>query len=167
MLQNQAEQLQQGKMENKQAIVNARNLTISTKNSVEIANMIRNKKTASAKKMLEDVISMKKAVPYKRFNREVAHKTAIGPGKYPVNACTEILKLIKGAEANAKNTGLNQNLYISSIIVNKGPMQWHPGRQRRRRMKNTHIRIILKETNEKNIEKQKTEKQAEKKETKK
>jgi len=132
----------------KQAVVNAKNLTISTKNSVEIANMIRNKKTARAKIMLEEVISLKKAVPYRRFDREVAHKTAIGPGKFPINACMEILRLIKGAEANAKNIGLNQNLYISSIIVNKGPMQWHPGRQKRRRMKNTHIQIILKEVNE-------------------
>ena len=136
-----------------QAIVNAMNLTISTKNSVEIANMIRNKKTVRAKTMLEEVISMKKAVPYRRFDREVAHKTAIGPGKYPVAACAEILRLIKGAEANAKNIGLSSNLYLASIVVNKGPKQWHPGRQKRRRMKNTHIQIILKEVNEKKVEK--------------
>ena len=58
-----------------------RDLPISTKHGVNICRMIRGKTTVAAKKLLEEVISLKRAVPYKRYYRELSHKRKIGPGK--------------------------------------------------------------------------------------
>lgn len=119
------------------------NSAISRKISIEIFNMIRYKSTEKAKMLLEEVMDMKRAVPYKKFNRSVAHKTGIGPGRYPIKAVDEVLKLIKLAEANAQNKGLSSSLVIKHLAANKGNMQWHHGRQSRRQMKSTHIEIVV------------------------
>ena len=34
---------------------------------------------------------------------------------------------------------------ITFATANKGPLQWHYGRKRRRRMKNTHVEIRVRE----------------------
>ena len=57
-----------------------------------------------------------------------------------------MLGLINSVEKNAENHGLNINdLAISYLSVNKGSGQWHFGRKRRRKMKNTNIEIKVKE----------------------
>ncbi len=126
-------------------MVNGRNLPISTKKSVEVCNLIRNKKKKKAKATLNRVINMQEAVPYRRYNDNTSHKPGIGPGKYPIKTTQEILKLVENAEANAQNKGLSTNLIIDHISAHKAPLQWHYGRKRRRRQKNTHVRIIVKE----------------------
>lgn len=126
-------------------MVNGRNLPISTKKSVEVCNLIRNMPTKKAKATLNRVINMQEAVPYRRYNDNTSHKPGIGPGKYPIKTTQEILKLVENAEANAQNKGLSTNLIIDHISAHKAPLQWHYGRKRRRRQKNTHVRIIVKE----------------------
>ncbi|MBI4143677.1 50S ribosomal protein L22 [Candidatus Woesearchaeota archaeon] len=91
---------------------------ISWKQSVEIASMIRGKKTETAKKMLEKVIKMEMPVKFKRFNESAGHRSGIGPGKYPVKASHEILQLLKSAEANAQHQGIS-NSKITHIITSK------------------------------------------------
>ncbi len=123
-----------------------RNLQISTKQSVEICNFIRNKSLKVAKNMLNSVVNKKIAVPYKRYRRDVGHKAGMASGRYPITASKEILKLINSVEKNAENHGLNVNdLTISYLSVDKGASQWHFGRKRRRKMKNTNIEIKVKE----------------------
>jgi len=127
-----------------------RSLPISTKHSIEIGNLIRGEKLDYSKKILNEVIAKKKAVPLKRFNKGAGHKKKIGPGRYPEKASLEILKLLESAEANAQFKGLNTaNLIISSISANRASTQWHYGRQRRRKMKRTHIDIIVREEGKK------------------
>lgn len=118
---------------------------ISLKVTVEIFNMIRYKNLAKAKIMLQDVISHKKAVPYKRFNKDVGHKRSIGPGRYPEKASDLILSLLNLVESNASNKGLSDELEIIHLVANKGAGAWHYGRQRRRKMKKSHIEIVVKE----------------------
>ncbi|MBS3156018.1 50S ribosomal protein L22 [Candidatus Woesearchaeota archaeon] len=133
-------------MENQDiAIVNGKNLPISTKKSVEICNLIRSMSTKKAKAVLNRVILMKEAVPYRRYNDNTSHRPGIGPGKYPIKTSKEILRLVESAEANAQNRGLSTNLVIEHISANKAPLQWHYGRKRRRKQKNTHLKIIVKE----------------------
>ncbi|MBR9675767.1 50S ribosomal protein L22 [Candidatus Woesearchaeota archaeon] len=128
-------------------------LSISTKNAIEIANFIRGKKVVLAKKILEDVIGKRVAVPYKRFNGDVGHKKGIGPGRYPKKASEQILSVIKSAESNASYKGLEPaDLVINKLVINKGPTQWHYGRQRRRQMKRTHVEIVLEEKTSKKKE---------------
>ncbi len=147
-----------------------RSLPISSKKSIEICKYVRNKTVEKAKNMLEEVITMKKAVPHTRFNKDTGHKKGIGPGRYPIKACTEILKLIKSVEANAQFKGLNtKNLVITTICANRAEGQWHFGRQRRQRMKRTHIEVVMEEKaikkKQKKTTKEKTEKTEVKKET--
>lgn len=133
------------------AKLNAKDLRISTKQSVEICDFIRLKNLKAAKYILERVLQKKMAIPFKRYNRDIGHKHGIASGSYPMNASTEILKLLHGVEANAENIGLNKNeLYISKIMANKGGTQWHFGRKRRRQMKRTNIYIEVAEKTKNN-----------------
>ncbi|MBW2988985.1 50S ribosomal protein L22 [Candidatus Woesearchaeota archaeon] len=148
-----------------------RSIPISTKFSVEICNLIRNKKTGRAKEILKNVIAGKEAIEFKRFKRDLSHKKGMGPGRYPKNASIEILKLIECAEANAQFKGINtSDLYIPHINAQLASRPWRYGRQRRRKAKRTHIEIIVQESeNKKAKEKGKKEKnkEAPKKEPKK
>lgn len=95
-------------------------LPISTKHSIEISRNLRYKSTSEAKKILEQTISLKKAIPFRRFNKDVGHKRGMMSGRYPVKAASAFLKLILSVEANAQDIGLNaENLKISKILANK------------------------------------------------
>ncbi len=123
-----------------------RSMSVSTKYAIEICDQIRNKKISKAKKILQDVIELKKAIPLRKFNKDTPHQKGVGPGRYPQKACGEILSLVESAEANAQFKGLNtSNLVIITAIANKAAKQWHYGRKRRRKMKRTHIEIIVAE----------------------
>ncbi len=123
-----------------------RNLPISTKQCVEICGFLRNKRLDKAKRMLDDVINKKRAVPFKRYNRDMGHKPGMAAGRFPVKASKEILRLLNSVEANADNKGLDvNNLVLFDIHASQGMNQWHYGRKRRIRMKRTHIIIKVKE----------------------
>lgn len=128
------------------ARVAGRALPISTKFSIEICNFIKKKSTSEAKKILQDVIDGKKAIPFKIFNKDLSHKRKIGPGRYPKKSAIEIVKLIESVEANAQFKGLNtSNLSITHINAHLASRPWRYGRQRRRKAKRTHIEIVVEE----------------------
>ncbi len=132
--------------DNNTAKAKGNNLPISTKQSIEICSFVKGKTVAKAKKLLEGVIAKKVAVPFTRFNRDTGHKKGkIAAGRYPINAASYILEIIESAESNAMNKGLGADLFIKLAIANQGNAQWHYGRQRRRRMKRTHIEIVVTE----------------------
>ena len=121
-------------------------LPISLKFSVEICRFIKNKKVGLAKKMLQDVIDKKRAVPFRRYDFDLAHKRKIGPGRYPEKASKHFIQLIETAEANAQFKGLNtSNLMISHISAHNAGKAWHYGRQSRRKMKRTNVEIFVEE----------------------
>ncbi|MCX8147623.1 MAG: 50S ribosomal protein L22 [Candidatus Woesearchaeota archaeon] len=122
-----------------------RDLSISTKKSVEICRNIKGMKLEKAKKYLEDVINMKRAVAMKRYIRDTAHKKGMASGRYPVKTAKEILKIIESAEENAKNQGLETKNMVVHILANKAARPWHFGRKRRQKMKRTHIQVVLQE----------------------
>ncbi len=102
------------------AKASSHSLPISTKHSIEISRNLRYKSTSEAKKILEQTISLKKAIPFRRFNKDVGHKKGMMSGRYPIKAANAFLKLILSVEANAQDIGLNvENLKISKILANK------------------------------------------------
>ncbi len=129
------------------AIARAVNLPISTKHSVEIAKFIRKKELNKAKMLLNEVLEHKKAVPFKRYNRDMGHKPGkIAAGRYPEKAIRYFIRLLNDAQANAENKGLDaSNLIIAEIKADRGAQQWHYGRLRRRKMKNTHLFVKVME----------------------
>ena len=137
-------------------------MPISTKQSIEICSLIRRKNLQKAKKILNEAKDMKKPIPYTRFTEGAGHKHGIGPGKYPVKACREILKLVNLVEANAQHKGLDtSSLEIIHICAKKGPKSWHYGRQSRIAMKRTHVEIVVEE---KEVKRKETKKEPVKKE---
>ncbi len=128
------------------ARVLGRSLPVSTKHCIEICNMLRGRNTIFAKSALKDVITMKRAVRFTRFNSDVGHKKGIGPGRYPIKASKEVLRLVKSVESNAQFKGLNtSNLVIVHICAHKASTPFRYGRQRGRSSKRTHIEIIVEE----------------------
>jgi len=96
---------------------------ISSKAAREICAVIRGMSIAKAKKFLEDVITKKQAVPFKRYKKEVPHKSSqfkFHAGGYPVKAAREILKVINNLEANAEFRGLNTE---KMIIIHAAAMR--------------------------------------------
>lgn len=139
------------------ARVVGRDIGISTKQSMMISNMLRNKSLVKAKNYLKEVMKKKTAVPFTRFNMDMGHKKGgIGPGRYPVKACGIIFKLLESVESNAQFKGLNTNdLYISHIIPQRAAAQHRQGRRPGRKMKRTHLEIVVEERAEKIEEKKK------------
>jgi large subunit ribosomal protein L22 len=149
------------------ARVMGRDLTISKKQSVEICKWLKDRPLKQAKQLLTEVIAMKRAVPYTRFNWNVGHRPGMGPGRYPIKSATEFLALLKSAEANAQVKGLNTaNLVIVHCNAQKASTPFHYGRQRGTKMKRTHIEIVLQEKAQKEEKEQKKQKTEEKKQEK-
>lgn len=125
----------------------SKDVEISTKVSLEIASFLRGKTTKKAKQILERVLEMKQAIPYKRFTDGVGHRKGAGiaQGRFPQKASEQFIKLIKQAEANAQAKGLSEDLKIVHLVANKSSSTFHQGRQRRRKFKRTHLEIAVQE----------------------
>lgn len=130
------------------ARVVGRSLPISTKYSIEICKYLRGKDLQRAKKLLVDAINLKKPIPFTRFNADMGHKKGeFASGRFAVKASASILELLESCEANAKYKGLDSSsLIIVHMNAHKGAQQWHYGRQRRRKMKRTHVELVVEET---------------------
>lgn len=122
-------------------------LGISTKQSIEICNHIRGRDIIVAKKILNDAIALKKAIPFRRFTNGIGHRKGdIASGSYAPTACKSILKIIESAESNAQYKGINtSNLVLSHISAQKGTSRYRYGRKSRQKMKSTHIEVVLEE----------------------
>lgn len=134
-------------------------LPISTKLSIEVCRVLRYKTITRARKILQDVVDQKKAIPFKKFHGDLGHKPKMGPGRYPIKVASEIMKLLDAVEANAQFKGLNtSNLFIIHIKANTGSRPWHFGRKRRRKMKRTTIEIFVEEKKTETKEKKEVKK---------
>ena len=99
-----------------------RELPISWKKAVELARALRGKKVENAITYLENVIALKQAVPFRRYNRWVAHKRGLGPARYPVKAAQYFKRVIESAVSNAEYLGREDPdaMIIRSINAHKG-----------------------------------------------
>ena len=128
------------------AKASARSINISPKQGIEICNYIRGRPLAQAKNLLQQSIDMIRPVPLKRFTNGPGHKPGMGPGRYYPKACSEIVKVLESAEANAKNKGLNvSDLNVIHIAVQRAAKQSHYGRQKRSVFKTAHVEVVLAE----------------------
>jgi large subunit ribosomal protein L22 len=100
-----------------------REKTISHKHAREIAVKIKGMSIETARDYLQDVIKLKRAVPFRRYNNEVGHKsdTGVMAGRYPQKAANEFVKLIDNLESNAEYRGMDlDRLKIINATVHKG-----------------------------------------------
>ena len=114
------------KVEDEERIAKAslREVSISPKHAVEIAREIRGKMLDDARRYLEDVVAMKRPVPFKRYNKKVPHRRGLEgwpAGRYPVKAAKFFLKLLDNLENNAEFKGLDTSrLKIIHCVALKG-----------------------------------------------
>ncbi len=99
-----------------------REVDVSPKFSREVCRAIIGLKIPEAKKLMEDVIAMKKMIPYRRYNKDRAHhRQTRGPGGYPVKIARMMLKLLESLEANAEFKGLDpEQVVIKYAVAHKG-----------------------------------------------
>ncbi len=127
------------------ATAKAMNLPISTKHSIEISSFLRSRHTADAKKVLVQVIAMKKPLPFRRFNKDTGHRPGMAAGRFPRKAARHFLDLLESVEANAHFKGMDMSaLAISHITANRAPRPRTGGRLPHR-PKRTHLEIRVTE----------------------
>jgi large subunit ribosomal protein L22 len=105
-------------------LASGRDLKVSFKKMVELCTAVRGLKLEEAKKLLEDVAAKRRMIPFRRFNRKRAHHGSVNghpAGGYPVKAARELLKVMRNAENNAENKGLDTSkLYVKHAAAHKG-----------------------------------------------
>ena len=102
-----------------------RETDISPKHARETSVSLKGLTVEKARNFLEDVVQGKLAIPYRRYNNEVAHRTNIKDGffsgRYPRKTCNEFLRLLDNLESNAEYKGMDlDRLRIVSCVVHKG-----------------------------------------------
>ena len=126
---------------------------ISHKHAREIATAIRNSTLERARDYLNAVINKERAIPMRRFKKQVGHKSDPGvmAGRYPAKAAAEFIKLLDNLESNAEYKGMDiERLHIVSAAVHKGVIikRFMPRAMGRSSAKNntlTHVELVAKE----------------------
>jgi len=110
----------------KTAKARGREVRMSPKAAREVCNELRGLRLEAAKTYLEDVIAMRQAVPYRRYDKKVGHRRGLykaDSGRYPVKASKAILRVLENAENNADYKGLDlDRLRITHISAYPGRM---------------------------------------------
>ncbi|MBU5537639.1 MAG: uL22 family ribosomal protein [Candidatus Aenigmatarchaeota archaeon] len=88
----------------KTALAKETNATVSLKTSELLLKLIKGKKIDRAKKILEDLINRKRNLN----------------GQYHTKTAQKLLEIVKSAEANAKNKGMNvEKLFVRNARADK------------------------------------------------
>ena len=131
----------------------ARDLRMSPKLSIEVCNAVRGMMVNDAIEYLEEVVSLKRAVPLRRFNDSQGHKRGkgFGPGRYPVKVSKAVIKLLHNVRNNAEQKGLDPDrLKIIHIKADRGPKLpgYIPrafGRATQFNEQTTHLEVVVEE----------------------
>ena len=122
-----------------EAVVNGRDLRISTKHSVAVCNFIKNKNIDDALAHLEEVSKMKRAIP---MRGEIPHrKGKMMSGRYPLNAVKAFIRLLKSLKANAINHELELEkvkLACMANVASRPMKRFGQGKHKR-----SHVQIKL------------------------
>ena len=140
----------------KTAIATGRNIDISPKHAIEVTRALRGMKLEQAMDYLDEVIALKRSIPFKRHNKKVGHRSDLvgwHSGRYPVKACKEIKKVLENLENNAIFKGLDsEKIKLVHIISQrarkiKGFMPRAQGSSSPKYNTLTHIEVVGEEMN--------------------
>lgn len=126
-----------------EAVVNAYNLPISSKQSFAICKFIKKKTIEKAMEDLEQVALIKKAVPMK--GEHPHRKGKIMSGRFPKSAAIKFIGLLKTLRGNAIANEI-ENPVIVEAVANFAPRPM--GRFGRTQKKRTHVTIKVKSREE-------------------
>ena len=115
-----------------EAIAKGNNLHASMKQCMYICRFIKNKPIDDAIKLLEDVIKMKRAVP---FSGEIPHrKGKMMSGRYPINASKLFIPILKSLRGNILVNQMDLDktrIYFASASYASRPSKRGGGRFKR------------------------------------
>lgn len=142
---------QMTKPEGKTARALGNELRTSWKNAINVTRAINGMKARAAEEYLEDVIALRRPVPFVRRNRKVAAKPGIGKGRYPRKSTEATLDVLRNAINNAEYQGhdpdemtiIHASAYKGRTI--KAFMPRAHGRASPKNEETCHIEIILQE----------------------
>lgn len=101
-----------------------RDLNVSFKDGEVICDAIRGMPLLKAVSYLEEVIALKRPVPYRKYNKAIGHRPNLEKscsGKYPKEVAKEMLIMLNNMISNAEYKGLNtDDLKITHIQALKG-----------------------------------------------
>lgn len=102
-----------------------RDVKVHFKNTRETAAFLKGMSLTRAKSFLENVCLQKEIVPFFRYRYGIGRKAQLkksksSSGRWPKKSAENILRILKNAEANAKEKDLDPlSLFIQNIQVNK------------------------------------------------
>jgi len=129
-------------------------LPMSPKKTYEVLNAIRGLPLERARRILEDAVALKKAIPFRRYNQETAHHRGTGPGRFPVKVAKNVLQLLKNAEENAEYDSLDTDRLFVKVAasgrgrIRKASMPRAQGRATAWNEQTTNVEIVLAERTE-------------------
>jgi large subunit ribosomal protein L22 len=132
----------------------ANELPISPKHAIEIANFARHRRATEVIDYLNQVVEGKKAIPFRRFRRDISHRRGLDgwyAGRYPKKASLAYLRLLHSVRKNAEYVGLDpEKLLIVHIAANRGRAQkaFFPramGRATPKRRETVNIELVVRE----------------------
>ncbi|MBU1197348.1 50S ribosomal protein L22 [Candidatus Micrarchaeota archaeon] len=93
-------------------------LDASYKDMSQVLRAMKGLSIKEARKVLDDIVSKKQPIAYKKFNKHMSHRSQLGgkKGRFPRKEAIIVLRLLKNAEANANYRGLN----VDEMIVRQG-----------------------------------------------
>ena len=127
---------------------------MSPKKTYEVLNAIRGLPVDRAETFLEGVIALRQAVPFRRYNQEVAHKRGIGPGRYPKKVAKNVLQILRNAKENAEYEGLDTDRLFVKVAasargrIRKASMPRAHGRGTAWHEQTTNVELVLAEQKE-------------------
>ncbi len=124
-------------------------IPMSPKKTYEVLNAIRGLPAERARHLLEDVVALRRAVPFRRYNQETAHHPGTGPGRFPKKVAKNVLAVLRNAEQNAEYEGLDaERLFVKIAAsgrgrIRKASMPRAQGRATAWNEQTTNVEIVL------------------------
>lgn len=87
-----------------------REVNVSPKEAREVCAAIKGLPLAKAREILNDVVELRRPIPFRRYSKKVGHKAGLQgyyAGRYPIKVAKAVLKLLDSLEANAEYRGLD------------------------------------------------------------
>ncbi len=121
------------KPKKEEAIAKGLNLHASKKHCMYICSFIKNKKIDNAIAELQEVIKLKRPIPFKG---EIPHRHELGgkPGRYPVKVSKQFIYILKALKGNVIVNGLDLDktrIYFASASWASRPSKRGGGRHKR------------------------------------
>lgn len=130
-------------------------IDMSPKHAVEIARTIRGMTVENARRFLIRVMRLEKPVPFRRYGSVGHRKGKVGPGRYPVKASRNFIKLLDQVAANAELhlEAEPEDLRIIHLCAYRGERVdgWFPrahGRSSPKRREKVNVEVVVEKIEE-------------------